>query len=225
VNIARTLNKGLLLAMAVMAASAMFASTAIGYPTKTVPCMGCHSGANVPVTATLGTIDATNASYSVSAPTATAIAVFSGSTKLFTFSATSAQFSVATGGTYKVIAVRGPGTGNGIGSTVISPSVEVPVFTDSTLSIRASAKKLKARKSVRLSGVLAPGGSGKVVSVYVQKPKSKAWKLVTTTSAESSGWATAYKLAKKGTYRFRATYAGGTTSGATTSGTVKVVAK
>ena len=36
-----------------MTASAVFASSAVAFPTKTSPCSGCHSGANVPVTATL----------------------------------------------------------------------------------------------------------------------------------------------------------------------------
>ena len=82
-----------------------FASTAQAFPTKTTPCSGCHSGPNVPVTATLVSVTPSLAIYNVSAPTASAIAVFDGATKIIAFSANSAQFSVAPGKTYNVFGV------------------------------------------------------------------------------------------------------------------------
>ncbi len=105
---------------------AAFATSASAYPTKTTPCVGCHSGATVPVTATQTSNVGGTAAYSVSAPTATAIAVFDGTTKLFTFTATSGTFSVTDGKTYSVYAVKGPTTSDGLGSTSISPVAPAP---------------------------------------------------------------------------------------------------
>ena len=106
---------------------AAFATSASAYPTKTTLCSGCHSGATVPVAATQTSNVGGTAAYSVSARTATAIVVFDGSTKLFTFTATSGTFSVADGKTYQILAVKGPTTSDGIGSTSISPVAPAPV--------------------------------------------------------------------------------------------------
>ena len=53
-----------------------FATNAFAFQSLTSPCngAGCHAGPNVPVAATLTSTVGGNATYSVSAPTATAIA-------------------------------------------------------------------------------------------------------------------------------------------------------
>lgn len=113
-------------AVAVAGALAAAATTAWAFPTQTQPCTTCHSGANVPVAATLASTTGTTATYNVSAPTATAIAVFSGSTKLATITGTSGSFSVPVGTTYTIYAVQGPTTSNGVGSTTVSPTAPTP---------------------------------------------------------------------------------------------------
>ncbi|HEY5482897.1 MAG TPA: hypothetical protein VIK31_03675 [Propionibacteriaceae bacterium] len=129
---------------------AAFATSASAFPTRTTPCSGCHSGANVPVTATQTSNVGGTAAYSVSAPTATAIAVFDGSTKLFTFTATTGTFSVADGKTYTIFAIQGPTNSDGIGSTSISPvaptppaDAVAPVTTSDALATYVSSATIK----------------------------------------------------------------------------------
>lgn len=101
---------------------AMSAGVAVATPSRTGACAGCHSGVNVAVSTTLVSAGATSATYSFSAPTGDAVAVFDGPLKVgATISATSGQFTVPVGKTYTVYAVRGPGTSSGIGSTSVSP--------------------------------------------------------------------------------------------------------
>ena len=112
-------------AVAVFGLMAAFATVAQAFPTKTTACTGCHSGVNVPVTATAGATSGTTVTYQLNAPTATAIAVFDGATKVATLGA-SGTFSATAGKTYAVYAVTGPTTGDGVGSmsfTVAAPVV------------------------------------------------------------------------------------------------------
>lgn len=109
---------------------AALATTAYATPGKTSSCTGCHGGPNVAVTATHVSTSGTAAKYNLSAPGANAIAVFSGSTKLTTLNASSGQVTLSTGTTYKIYAVKGPGEGDGVGSTTVTPAVatlKVPV--------------------------------------------------------------------------------------------------
>ena len=164
-NNVRRLKLGVVLALAAMAAGAVFASSAVAFPTKTSPCSGCHDGVNVPVTATLKSVTAAAATYSVSAPSADAIAVFSGSTRLFVFSATSAQFSVAPGKTYSIQAVAGPGTSDGWGSTSVSPVAPV---TDTTAPVTTSDAKATyvSSAAIKLTAADNAGGSGVAATYY-----------------------------------------------------------
>jgi hypothetical protein len=96
---------------------------AIASPSSSQPCVTCHSGADVPVSATLANNSEANATYNVSAPGADAIAAFEGSKKLSVVIASSGQVTVPDGGTYTLYAVRGPSALNGIGhSAVRSPA-------------------------------------------------------------------------------------------------------
>ena len=164
-NNVRRLKLGVVLALAAMAAGAVFASSAVAFPTKTSPCSGCHDGVNVPVTATLKSVTAAAATYNVSAPSADAIAVFSGSTRLFVFSATSGQFSVAPGKTYSIQAVAGPGTSDGWGSTSVSPVAPV---TDTTAPVTTSDAKATyvSSAAIKLTAADNAGGSGVAATYY-----------------------------------------------------------
>ena len=123
-----------LAALVLFGLTAAFAPVAQATPTKTVPCSGCHGGANVPVEAILSTTVGTTATYNVRAPAADAIAVFSGATKVgSTIIGTSGQFAVPVGKTYTVFAIAGPTTGDGIGSTSVSP-VALPTLTKTQIA-------------------------------------------------------------------------------------------
>jgi len=146
--------------LAIFGLMAAFASTAQAFPSKTSLCTNCHSGANVPVTATLASINAATATYNVSSPSAGAIAVFSGATRIAVFSATSGQFAVAPGATYSILAVRGPGTGDGIGSTSVSPvapvvDVTAPATTSNAKATYVSSATIKLTATDAGSGVAA----------------------------------------------------------------------
>jgi hypothetical protein len=119
------LRAGTIMALAAIGFCALFATQALANPTRTTACDGCHSGPVVPVMATLVSMSGTTAKYSVSAPSANGIAVFDGSTKLFTFTASPGSFSVAAGKTYNIYAVVGPTTSSGVGSITVSPVVRV----------------------------------------------------------------------------------------------------
>ena len=108
-------------AVAIFGLMASFATVAQAYPSKTVACTGCHSGVNVPVTAAAGTVSGTTVSYSFSAPTASAIALFDGATKVATLGSTG-TYSATIGTAYTAYAVAGPTMSSGIGSTTFTPS-------------------------------------------------------------------------------------------------------
>jgi hypothetical protein len=146
--------------LALFALTAAFATSAQAYPTKTSQCTGCHGGVNVPVTATQASVTAAAATYNVSAPSATAIAVFDGGTKLATILGTSGQFSVAPGKTYLIFAVTGPTTSSGIGSTSVSPvapivDVTPPTTLSDAKSTYVSSASIKLTPTDSGSGVAA----------------------------------------------------------------------
>ena len=141
-----------------------FASTAQAFPTKTTPCSGCHSGPNVPVTATLVSVTPALAIYNVSAPSASAIAVFDGSTKVITFSANTAQFSVAPGKTYNVFGVTGPTTSDGVGVKSISPVAPV---VDTTAPNTMSDAKATYVSSATIKLTATDAGTGVAATYYM----------------------------------------------------------
>jgi len=163
VNRVAKLKVSAILAFVTVVASAMFAAPAQAFPTKTTPCSGCHSGVNVPVTATLSSVTAVAAIYNVSAPAASAIAVFGGTTKLFVFSATSAQFSVAPGKTYNIFAVKGPTTSDGLGSTSVSPVAPV---VDSTAPVTTSDAKATYVSTATIKLTATDAGTGVAATYY-----------------------------------------------------------
>lgn len=144
---------------------ASLASVALATPSRTTACTNCHGGVNVAVSANLMSTAGGNATYSVSAPTASAIAVFDGSTKLATINATSGQFTVATGKTYNVFAVKGPSTSSGLGSTQVSPAVVVVDLTAPT-TLSNAATSYMGSATVMLTATDNAGGSGVAHTYY-----------------------------------------------------------
>ncbi len=162
------MKKRLALPIAVLALFGLmtaFASTALAFPTRTTPCSGCHSGPNVPVAATLVSVTPSLAIYNVSAPTASAIAVFDGATKVIAFSANSAQFSVAPGKTYNVFGVTGPGTSDGVGQTSVSPVAPVADTTAPATVSNAKATYVSTA-AIKLTATDNAGGSGVAATYY-----------------------------------------------------------
>ena len=162
----RKIRLGAIVALTAIAISAVFASSAFAFPSETSPCSACHSGANVPVTATLASTVGTTATYNASAPGADAIAVFSGATKVATILSSSGKFAVATGKTYTVFAVKGPTTGNGLGSASVSPvAATLDLTAPSTLS--NTAVSYSGVANVKLTATDNIGGSGVAHTYYI----------------------------------------------------------
>jgi hypothetical protein len=153
------------MAVAMIGLMGVFATSAFAFPTKTVACTGCHSGPNVAVTATLASTSGANATYDFSAPGASAVVVFDGATKLFTFLTPSGQFTVAAGKTYTLYAVTGPTTGDGIGTTTVSPVVAPPA--DTTAPSTASDAKATYVGSAAITLTATDAGSGVASTYYI----------------------------------------------------------
>jgi hypothetical protein len=179
--------KRLLAALLVVVAAGLFAAsatTASATPSETSRCTTCHRGTSVGVTATLASTTGTTATYNVSAPTATAIAVFDGTTKLTTITGTSGQFTVAFGKTYTVFAVKGPTTSAGVGSTSVSPVAPTPA--PDTVAPVTSSNALATyvgSASITLTAVDNAGGSGVAHTYYVLDSDPQAEGLSVSTSA------------------------------------------
>ena len=161
----RRLAFGVTLALATGALIAAFATSAQAFPSRTTACSICHSGVDVPVTATLTANDGTTASYNVSAPGATDIAVFNGATKTATITGASGTFSVPVGGTYVVYSVKGPATTDGIGSTSVSPVAPAPTDTTAPNTTSNAAVNYLTNATIILTATDNAGGSG-VASTY-----------------------------------------------------------
>lgn len=125
----RRIIRAAVLCCSVVGVFALATTSAFAHPAYPNQCTGCHSGVNVAITPTLVSTVGTVATYNVSAPGATAIAIFDGTTKLSYVVAASGQFVVTTGKTYKIIAVKGPTDTTGVGSVNISPVAAAPDTT------------------------------------------------------------------------------------------------
>jgi len=215
---------------AVLAATALFAPVAMAHPAYASVCSDCHGGANVAVTATKKSETASAVTYTLSAPTATAIGVFNGATKVTAITATTGTLSIPRGKTYRILAVKGPGTSDGLGSiTVKAPatSASTSVATKTTIAGPSSVKvktTLALTGTVRTATAAAPG----TVTILKTRLIGGLWKsqgsaVVTVTSGK---FAYSFKPTVKGSWRFQAVYAGktvGTTVCAASRSAVKGV--
>jgi hypothetical protein len=153
------------LVLGVVVFAGTLAAPALATPSQTSPCNLCHSGTAVAVTATLASNNGVSAVYNVSAPTATAWAVFNGSTRLAGATATTGQFTVPVGSTYTVYAVKGPSTNTGIGSTSVSPAAPPADTTAPTTTSNAVASYV-GTATIHLTATDNAGGSGVAHTYY-----------------------------------------------------------
>lgn len=169
-----------LIAMGVASSLVIWVAPAAATPGKSNPCSGCHSGGGVLVSASLTSNDGVNATYSVSSAAADVIAVFEGSTKRASINSGSGSFTVATGKTYTVFAVRGPGENDGIAQVTVAPvatpkdtvppvtsSNAVPSYTRSAAVhlVPADATSTGLRTYYRINGGAVVEGRSVVFSV------------------------------------------------------------
>jgi hypothetical protein len=184
------LKKRLLAAVLVLATAGLLAataSTASATPTKTTRCTSCHSGPNVAVTATLASTSGTAATYNLSAPSATAIAIFDGTTKVgSSIIGKSGQIVIPFGKTYTIYAIQGPTNSDGIGSTPVSPVA--PVITDTTAPTTTSnaVGTYVSSAAITLTAVDNAGGSGVAHTYYVLDGAPQVEGLTVSTSAVGS---------------------------------------
>lgn len=184
------MKKRLLAAVLVLATAGLIAataSTASATPTKTTRCTSCHSSPNVAVTATLASTSGTAATYNLSGPSATAIAVFDGTTKVgSSIIGTSGQVTVPFGKTYTIYAIQGPTNSDGIGSTTVSPVA--PVVTDTTAPTTTSNAMATyvSSAAITLTAVDNAGGSGVAHTYYILDGAAQAEGLTVSTSLVGS---------------------------------------
>jgi len=160
----RKLKLGAIITLAAVGLSVMFASTALATPSKTTRCSGCHSGVNIPITATLVSTSGTTATYSVTASGAQYISVFNGTVKITQVTGQSGTFSVATGTTYTLYAVKGPSTSSGLGTTTISPVAAPPADTVAPVTTSNAVASYVSMAAITLAAT--DSGSGVAATYY-----------------------------------------------------------
>ena len=200
---------------AVLAATALFAPVAMAHPSYPDACSGCHGGASVAVTATKKSETATAVTYTLSAPTATAIGVFNGSTKVSAITGTSGTVAIPRGKTYSIYAVKGPSTSDGLGSiTVKAPAATSAATSVATKTTIASASSVKVKTTLTLTGTVRTATAAAPGTVTITKSRlvGGVWKSQGTASVaiKSGKFTYAFKPTVKGSWRFRAVYAGKT---------------
>ena len=184
------MKKRLLAAVLAIACAGLIVSTAAtasATPTKTSRCTGCHSGPAVAVTATFVSNGTTGATYNVSAPTATAFAVFDGTTKIgASVIGTSGQIVVPFGKTYTIYAIQGPTNSDGIGSTTVSPVAPTPSDTTAPTTTSNVKATYVTSAAITLTAVDNAGGSGVAHTYYILDGAAQAEGLTVGTSAVGS---------------------------------------
>ena len=103
--------------------------------------------------------------------------------------------------------------------------------TTTTISIRSKYATVRRSTPISLSGVLTPGEEELPVTLYVMKPGTTTWsrvRVLETDDAEESTsvtWHTRYTPTTRGSYKFRATFAGSSTLSASVSRTITVTVR
>ncbi len=129
-------------------------------------CTSCHRGVDVPVSASLVSNSGSASTFSYSAPTADAVAVFAGSVKQVGMTGATGQFTVANGQIYTLYAVAGPGTNTGIGQTTVTavnppPTSEPPAPVDERFTYIAGNNRFDT--AIQASRHTFPTGAPAVV--------------------------------------------------------------
>lgn len=105
--------------------------------------------------------------------------------------------------------------------SIVAPAA---VTLPTTLTIKTSSSSVKRYSYMTLSGVLGGGApAGSAVRIIYRKAGSVVWNTFANRATATSGaWSYRFKLSGKGTYYFKATYAGVSGFGPSTSGYVRV---
>jgi hypothetical protein len=140
-------------------------STAFALPTYTSRCVSCHSGPALAPTANQTALTATAGTYTLSAPGASYIAVFDGTTKLTQVAGASGSVSLPVGKTYTLYAVAGPTdvTGFGQGSVTVTAPV---VDTTAPNTTSNAAATYVGSAAITLIAADNAGGSGVAATYY-----------------------------------------------------------
>lgn len=201
-------------------------------PSKTSPCSNCHGGSTIAVTTALASASVGSSVYNVSAPGADRIAAFKGTSKVGMISGASGTFTLPVGSTYTVYAVRGPDTGDGLGTASVTPAVAPPVdvaappitapvtapVTPEVVAPQVTLLRQYAPRSIRKGrafesfGYLKPRHQSGTYPVRIQCYRVEGGRLVLrkTVSAKASDYSSYTKysrrlsLPRKGTWKIRA---------------------
>jgi hypothetical protein len=108
---------------------------------------------------------------------------------------------------------------------LVSPAVQF--YASTSISIKRSARSVRRRRSVTLSGSLTPGAAGDWCVLEVKQPGRRSWTALPgqgayRTSGRSGLWSCRYKPTRRGTYSFRVRYGGSLTRSGRLSGVVTV---
>lgn len=108
-----------------------------------------------------------------------------------------------------------------------SIAVSFVANTKTSCTLRSSSSSVKHGKTVTLYAVLSGGvSSGSKVQIQALTPGYASFATIATQGVSSNGATSKkYKLAKKGTYYFRVTFAGSSTHAPSTSRIIKVISK
>ena len=154
---------GALFTLVALVATAAFATTAMATPSKSSPCDGCHGGGGATISTTLVSTVGGIATYNVSAPGASAIALFNGPTKI---GIVTGQITVPVGATYTLYAVTGPTEADGLGSTTVSPVAVVDPPADVTAPVTTSDAAATYVNVAAINLTATDAGSGVATTYY-----------------------------------------------------------
>jgi hypothetical protein len=218
----------LLIALAAFCIVAGAATSAYAHPTYAQSCSDCH-GANsaVKVAVSQTANNGTSATYHVTVSGGSGSAgwgVLEGSTTRSHASNAASNFTVAVGHTYQVWGVK---TNTGANHITVSPTgtpPAPPVVPTGTITIGSSLASVTLPQPFVLSGVLGGGSIGDPVVVQVIRPNSPRWSYSSARLVYKTGGAWWYRYTPKlrGTYRFKASFAGTTTVPACVSPVIAV---
>lgn len=201
------------------------APAAQAHPTYAQACSSCHGGSTaVKVAVTQTAHTATTGTYRVSVTGGTGSAgwaVLDGTLNRARASAATGTFTVPLGRTYRVWGVKLDNGASYVTLSAAAPAVVAP------LTIRSSAASVLLGAPFVLSGTLNRGVVGDKVVVYVKRPGQTAWsyssaRLVYTAAG---AWSYRYVPVLRGTYAFRAYFAGRTGLAAAWSPIVSVAVR
>jgi hypothetical protein len=171
------------------------------------------TGTLTPLTATTARANLSWTNNALTAPLATNFLIQRATNAAFTSGV--ATFSVAASSTTFVNSPLSPGTyyyrvraESAIAFSPWSNTVTV-VFTTPTVTIRTSATSILLGRTVTLSGTARPPAPGATINLYMQRPGTTAYVIVSRPAVSAAGtWTFTYKPTARGRYLFYPNYGG-----------------